>query len=175
MKHFLITPLVVFLFLSCGSSQKLAYQYLTEDEPIVYRVNIKLRYIPPYCGGAAPSEQMEQERLKGFPWNNKVFYMNKNDSGKYESFVSDQYGMLRLALFKGKYCLKLPYKVESGSIEKFKKQGWEFDAACLEEVMNQCDFSFEINSDTTLNFTHRGRCHYQGPTPCVTNPGPPPP
>tara|TARA_B100000508_G_scaffold140891_1_gene144079 strand:- start:687 stop:1211 length:525 start_codon:yes stop_codon:yes gene_type:complete len=174
MKYSSLLFLCFFLF-GCGNSQKFMLEYLNEDIPIVYEVTLKFKFIPPYCGGAAPNEEMEAERLKGLPWSSQVLYMNKNNTDSYESFVTDQYGYLRLALLKGKYCIKKPYKIVKSKVEEFKKEGWEFDEECLLQEMEKCDFSFEVTKDTTIMYEVRGRCHYNGPIPCVLNPGPPPP
>lgn len=161
--------------MSCGGSQKIALEYMNKDIPMVYRVTLKFKYVPSYCGGAAPSPEMERERIKGFPWASQLIYMNKGDSTEFESFVTDNFGQLRLALLKGDYCLKSAYKIDPSFKAKYKSEGWEFDEACFQELINKCDYSFSVTKDTTIEYTVRDRCQYEGPTPCVLNPAPPPP
>lgn len=174
MRHSFII-LLSFLLLSCGNSQKIAREYLNQDIPLVYNVTVNFKFIPAYCGGAAPSPEMEAERRKGVAWRSEVLYMDKNGDNNYESFVTDQFGALRLALLEGKYCIKKPFKIEKSKLEKFKTEGWEFDSDCLTKELERCDFSFDITKDTTIEYTVYGRCHYDGPVPCVNNPGTPPP
>ena len=164
-----------FLLLSCGNSQKIAREYLNQDIPLVYNVTVKFKFIPAYCGGAAPSQEMEEERRKGVPYRSEVLYMDKNGDPNYESFVTDQFGALRLALLKGNYCIKKPYKIEKSKLAKFKADGWEFDSDCLTKELERCDFSFVVTKDTIIEYEIYGRCHYNGPVPCVSNPGIPPP
>ena len=174
MKHTLILLFSIFL-LGCGNSQKITHEYLNQDIPPVYKMNLKFKYIPAYCGGAAPSNEMEAERQKGLAWRSQVLYMDKNGANNFESFVTDQYGYLKLALLEGNYCIKKPYKIEEAKLMKFKNEGWEFSQECLKQELEKCDFSFQISKDTTIEYVVYGRCQYDGPIPCVSNPGPPPP
>ena len=139
MKHSLILLFSIFL-LGCGNSQKITREYLNQDIPPVYKVNLKFKYIPAYCGGAAPSNEMEAERQKGLAWRGQVLYMDKNGANNFESYATDQYGYLKLALLEGNYCIKKPYKIEEAKLMKFKNEGWEFNQECLKQELKKCDF-----------------------------------
>lgn len=175
MNKLMAITLIGFILLSCGSSQKLAKRYLLEDAPSVHQVTINFKYVPAYCGGAAPTPEMEAARRKGSFWRNQIIYMNKDQANNFESFLTDQYGRLNLSLFKGNYCLKMPYKIEPKRIEQHRANDWEFNEDCLQSMISKCDFNFEVTGDTILNFSVYGRCQYEGPIPCVSNPGMPPP
>ena len=53
---------------------KTATDVVENSQPTARKVDFSVRVIRPYCGGAAPSEEMEQMRMKGEMANKFVFY-----------------------------------------------------------------------------------------------------
>ncbi|UTW62354.1 hypothetical protein KFE98_20510 [bacterium SCSIO 12741] len=165
----LFSLLWVLILISCQSTKT------TTPKAKKGGLTFHFQHISPYCGGARPTEEMENERSKGSAWANQVIYLTVNENDP-QKFQTDSSGNLVLPYKAGKYCFFLPYKKEKKYLEDWKKAGWEFDEECLAKKMAECDFQKEVAvKDTTLSFRVYGRCNYQGPIPCTSNPGMPPP
>lgn len=142
-------------------------------------VTLLARKVNPYCGGAAPTEEMENERLKGSLANNYSFYITSSEQpDKVIKHTTNELGIAKMDLQPGKYCIKEALKVDEALQNEIRKSNWEIDEDCFQKWVANCNLEFEVKSDSssqTVHFTHYGRCSWEGPVPCITNTGFPPP
>ncbi len=180
--------LIVFLaatMLSCKNSEKNskaikssesteAVSSIKDNE--LKTVQFFVRQINPYCGGAAPTEEMERNRMKGAPAIDFIFYI-ENKHGVSQRLATNNLGIASAKLKNGSYCIKEGYKADAEMQQSLKNSNWEFDMECLKKWNTTCNLEFEVTDTTneTITFTHYPRCSYEGPVPCITNTGFPPP
>ncbi len=178
----LLSLLCILTLLSCKNSEQKAPSEVTKNElkkaskKKTKTVTFSVKIIQPYCGGAAPSEEMENMRMKGEPAKQFVFYIYK-ETGIPIKMVTNMEGSATAELNNGGYCFKEGYKSDPEMIKGLENSDWEFDQACYSQWKEQCNHAFVV-SDTSsnhINFTYRPRCSWEGPVPCITNTGFPPP
>lgn len=147
----------------------------SKHEPVEKEITVAVRRINPYCGGAAPSDEMERMRMKGEPGNNIVFYIT-NGNGVSIRFKTSEMGTAKASLKPGSYCIKEGYKIDPEMKKVLANSDWEIDEECIAKWNASCNHEFEVTDSTTVvSFTYYGRCGYEGPVPCITNAGFPPP
>src|SRR5690606_25335664 len=66
------------------------------------KVEILFTYTEPYCGGARPSEEMEQAAAAKQPYANKTI-IYRSERGKVDSAQTNELGVLRIRIKKGTY------------------------------------------------------------------------
>jgi hypothetical protein len=143
-------------------------------------VQINMSNAKPYCGGAAPTPDMQNPVMEALPNCSFVLFIQNEDDtrGKEIKLVTtDSKGLLTLELPIGKYQLWKPSKLQS--FEEFIKTespnlGKDFqykDNECFLAWKEKPDFIFEVNSDTTLNLAYHVNC-YTGSHPCLKYNGP---
>jgi hypothetical protein len=66
--------------------------------------SLAITYMEPYCGGARPTKEMEEEAQKAKPYIKKTIIV-VSESGKIDSAKTDDSGILKLKLSVGKYKL----------------------------------------------------------------------
>ncbi|MCB0481601.1 MAG: hypothetical protein KDC83_09220 [Flavobacteriales bacterium] len=130
----------------------------------------------PYCGGAAPSEEMEELRRKGSNYSaENVIFIHVESQKEYE-FQTDENGDVELSLPLGNYLIFSQGKRSQAKIEEYKKNNWNFDEECLAKYLAESDHKLEVTSETGDQvFRVNKRCFYEGPIPCTTNDITPPP
>ncbi|MDB9725764.1 hypothetical protein OAA90_05230 [Salibacteraceae bacterium] len=178
----LLSALCVIALLSCKNSEKKATIEGTKSEVSeaskkgLKSISFSVKIIQPYCGGAAPSDEMENERMKGEPAKEFVFYIS-TDGGSPLKLTTNMEGTANAEFPTGSYCIKEGYKSDPEMIKSLTNSDWEFDEECYANWKAQCNQTFVV-SDTTSNnvfFEYRPRCGWEGPVPCITNTGFPPP
>lgn len=143
-------------------------------------VRITVSNAKPYCGGAAPTPDMQNPKMEVLPnFSLVLFIQNEDDTrGKEIKMVTtDNSGLLTFELPAGKYQLWKPSKLLS--FEEFVKAespdlGKDFeykDKECFLAWKENPDFVFEVNSDTTLNLAYHLNCN-TGSHPCLKYKGP---
>ena len=107
----------------------------------------------PYCGGAAPSEEIK--KMYGpEPGRNLVFWVQAlpKDSTKPSAepllVSSDTSGRLSLELPNGSYCLKLEERTQKLNPRLLAERKLEFDPECQAEYESGCDLRFEIKDQS---------------------------
>lgn len=137
----------------------------------------------PYCGGAAPTPDMLEPQLDAFAsCSLAICEVNENgERGKWmTTIVTDENGLAKSALPKGKYQLWLPSKLESFEefmkIEKsVKGKFYSYEeVACFRTWYETPDFEFEVGTETSFKFVYNNRC-FTGHHPCLIYTGPFPP
>lgn len=138
-------------------------------------ISIHFQEYRPYCGGAAPSPEIEAEVSKGVPYGNKeILFMDVNN--KEWKFNTNEKGDVEIMLPAGDYKIYSKGKRDQAQIEKWKGDNWEFNEECLEKYFRESDHFLSLTKESQdTSFRVRNRCWYQGPIPCVKNPKDPPP
>ena len=107
-------------------------------------VVISMTYREPYCGGARPSAEMEEEAQKARPYaRKKIIVVAAN--GKASSFKTDVNGVLRLRLQPGTYRV-----YESWRYARKTPKGLplnNFDAECLKTEWQKETLIITVSSD----------------------------
>jgi hypothetical protein len=138
------------------------------------KVSLYFHAVWAYCGGAAPTEEMEIERQKGAPFAGSVWYIGR-DLKSAVSVKADEVGWAHLPLKKGTYQVFADFKGDASMLQQWRKT-WKFNEDCLQQLLAKPDFTFEVSdANRKFEFTFYKRCSYEGPIPCVTNPQAPPP
>jgi len=143
-------------------------------------ITINLFNSIPYCGGAAPTPEMEIPRLEPLKDYVLILYSQNNDGSRgaeLKEVKTDISGKITLNLPTGQYQLWLPTK--KLSLEEFIKvespdKGKNYiykDKECFQAWKERADFSFKVKSDTTISLQYKNRC-YMDTHPCLRYDGP---
>lgn len=115
MKIFQVSILTVLLFTVCVScAQK--------------KLNSKITYIQPYCGGARPTPEIIAEAEKPKPYSNRSIIII-SENGKVDSAKTDKNGMLKKSLKAGKYKLYEAWRFYKSTANGYPLSN--FDKDCL--------------------------------------------
>ncbi len=126
----------------------------------------------PYCGGAAPTQEILDETQKIKPYSNKTFFIYQK--GKcIDSVTSNEQGVFTVKLAKGNYNLYERWK-------RAKTGPWgdaisEYDKLCLEKEWKKVDIYISLNKskkNMVSNMTSAALCFWQ--YPCRINNAMPP-
>lgn len=167
MKLLVYTIATLFTIVSCG---------ISKDKIETNTVSAKLTFEThaPYCGGAAPTPEMEKGRRSPIPNQNFYFLLKGQDKIKAST---NENGILSIDLEKGNYLIYSSDKIELSYDEfynKFKPKNKfevEKDAPCFKDWYAEADFELNLNSDTIVTFTTKKRC-YTGTNKCINYKGP---
>ena len=174
----LISLFVLYLLIGCSSTKNSG---INNPEIVKhYNVQVKiLRYIP-YCGGAAPSEEMMNNYQPGI----NDFVLINNSTKEKSTFRTDSLGMYQLNLDNGEYIIREIFKdltyeefYAKNSITKGQYYKNTTDTDCYRKWWEQNLFEFEITDTTTiiqLTSTLKSAC-FTGNNPCIMYNGPWPP
>jgi|GEM_PF-2561167 hypothetical protein len=162
-----------------GSNQE---QHLstTEDVPAVqYRVQGLVMVRKPYCGGAAPSEEIKK-KFGPEPGHNLVFWVQSQSTDSTKSTFepvsmrTDTSGIFSFELPSGSYCLKLDERTHKLNPRLLAESKLEFDPECQAEYESGCDLRFEVK-DQSLELPPVmlvKKCNNPYFSPCVRYTGP---
>ena len=154
------------LFISCQSLQV--------NDASKANVAIYVKYIPPGCGGAPPTQEEEKERFEGTPFALKEIALSSKD-GSYSLLKTNPTGMLYLNLEEGEYCLSNKWKKDTASLSKvLRLHEWKLNQACYEKWQARCNLSFTVENEFVLltdTVEIYGRCESRGIVPCIINLG----
>jgi hypothetical protein len=134
----------------------------------------------PYCGGAAPTPEMEIPVEVPIPNSSFLLYSENEDGSRgkeLKEIKTNEDGETTLYLPNGHYQLWLPTK--KLSLEEFIKaespdKGTDYsyqDRECFQAWREKVDFKFEVKSDSTISLSRPVRC-YTGAHPCLKYTGP---
>lgn len=170
MKYLLIA--ITGCLVACGIKQKAAPAELVPVEVTIVKHQ-------PYCGGAAPTPEMEKGTFT--PIENQVFIFKKGLSNNqsepiFKEIKTNENGMFSLQVPVGDYVLLHPSKMQSfdqfKSIHQPKSTYVEYlGDDCLQRVYDAPDFILRIQKDTVIQLIQKSSC-YTGTTPCVRYTGP---
>ncbi len=107
-----------------------------------------------YCGGAAPSREMEEELARPKPYPGKKLYLRKgktNDvrSPLIDSVITDAEGKFHLQLKPGDYCLLLPEQKSMAAFNALRgyQQLVVTDEACFKNWFAKGFYTFRVEED----------------------------
>jgi hypothetical protein len=131
------------------------------------KVQICFTYIEPYCGGARPTEEMEQDAQKRKVYANKtIVYISSR--GKLDSATTNSEGKLQLKLRKGTYSLYEQWRYNMDTPNNYPIES--FDRECLKIEWEKMVYKLEVGrrnvSLKEIN-TILIPCSWQ--TPCLIN------
>jgi hypothetical protein len=135
-------------------------------------INFTIMQTNPYCGGAAPTQEMMDESQKPKPYANKKLYVYKNGRCL-DSSTSNDLGVFSVQLNSGVYQLYEPWKhFKTGPYGDAKS---EYDPVCLKKEWTKADVSIRVKKgkkSIMSNMTSVGLCQWQ--YPCRLNKEMPP-
>lgn len=102
---------------------------------------LAITYIEPYCGGARPTKEMEEEAKKAKPYIKKSIIV-VSESGKIDSAKTDALGLLNLRLRPGKYKLFEAWRYYRQPPSGFSMKDLDKDCLTLEWQKEVFSLSF---------------------------------
>jgi len=94
------------------------------------RITLELIYTQPYCGGARPTIEMQEEAEKPRPYANRKMILISS-KGKVDTVMTDDNGVLKFKAKRGKYALLEPWRYYKRTFSYAPNE--QFDAGCLEK------------------------------------------
>ena len=139
-----------------------------------------LTNLTPYCGGAAPTPDMEIPRRVPMENTSFLLYLENDDGSRgkeLREIKTNAEGGSSIFLPNGNYQLWLPTK--KLSLEDFIKaespdRGGFYsykDKECFQAWREKADFKFDVKSDSTIHLSQSVRC-YTDAHPCLKYDGP---
>lgn len=181
MKHLAIA-FTFLLFISC-SAQKSNKKKTGGIKPLRVTVTGKLMQTHSYCGGMAPTPEMEANYRKPVPYTGKVFYVRKGNvnSTKAEvitSFTVNESGDFSFQVTPGTYSI-----IQEKQLKALKDKDLvststtQVDAKCLKEWWLKPYYLLEVKTEniTIPDWSIHHPCFVSGDTPCISYTGPMPP
>ena len=153
------------------------------DQKIKFKISGTVNVTTPYCGGAAPSEEIMENSRKPQPYNAKVFYVRKGNinSMKAEiilSFTTNTKGEFVIELPEGTYSIiqkeqTVAFKMKDYKMDKFHIA----EESCLKEWWGKPYHVLDIKDKNIegLIFTFHRQCFVTSDIPCIRYIGPMPP
>lgn len=154
-----ITLALFLLVASLGFSQK-------------RKVVLEIKSLQPYCGGAAPTEEMIAESSRPKPYAKKMIIVI-SEKGKVDSVKTNEKGELKLKLKKGIYKLVEPWRYyldTPGGVDAN-----EFDLHCLKEEWPKIAYVLEVTKKGFKAVSNQEIIIYcPNSLPCIKNAEVPP-
>ncbi len=152
-------------------------------KPVRVTVTGKLMQTNSYCGGIAPTPEMEAEYQKAIPYGGKVFYVRKGkvNSAKAEvitSFTTDAKGEFSFQIIPGTYSIIQAKQLKPLKAADFKStESLQVDAACMKEWWVKPYYLLEVKTSniTIPGWSVHHPCFVSGDIPCISYTGPMPP
>lgn len=125
----------------------------------------KIEYTEPYCGGARPTPEMEEEAQKPKPYAGKTIILI-SESGKIDSAKTDDKGVFKKKISPGKYNVFESWKYYKKTLNGISINS--FDKNCLESEWKK-PFMTIIYSKKSVSIESKEPiilyCDYN--TPCI--------
>jgi hypothetical protein len=135
--------------------------------------------IQPFCGGAAPPQNVVDHASMEVPYHNKKFYIKKGNinnltSAVIDSFITDSLGQFRLRLPVGQYCLLQPQQMEKLDSKKIETRFIKADSLCLQAWWAKPYHVLVVKktNNKPLRFVFQKRCYITSDIPCLHYNGP---
>ncbi len=135
-----------------------------------------------YCGGAAPSPEMEAAAREPKPMSNQAFLIRKGKTNALGTDLvtrvrTDASGNFSVELTPGTYCMVLEEKESRRSTEFLKTPFYTIDTKCDDKWLSTCDVSFTVADKPVsgLRKTFEKKCQLATLSPCISWDGPLPP
>lgn len=135
-----------------------------------------------YCGGAAPTPEMEAAAREPKPMSNQAFLIRKGNTNALGTDLvtrvrTDASGNFSVELTPGTYCMVLEEKENRRSTEFLKTAYYVIDTKCDDKWLSTCDVSFTVADKPVsgLRKTFDKKCQLVTLSPCISWDGPLPP
>lgn len=125
------------------------------------KVSVKIKQFMPYCGGVAPTAEMEANLKVPVPYANKklICVSSKN---KIDTITTDANGFIKMKLSNGKYHFFEPWKYFKQLPNGESSNNIKMD--CLATEWAKPDIIITVGKKiTTINNIEYVRCPYQFP------------
>jgi len=193
MKYFLIVISLMFCCSIHAQNKKNKTKKKTTEKTAVaptsttsserYTVSGKVMQTFPYCGGAAPSEEMMKSLRAPKPYGGKIFYIRKGSVNDLKapimgSFTVNGAGEFSFELPPGTYSIIQKEQLKTLDLKQFKSGTWEkADENCLKEWWAKPYHLLEIKDKNLgeLSFIFHRKCFVNSDIPCIYYRGPMPP
>jgi len=144
-------------------------------------IQITITHYTPYCGGAAPTQEMLDNR--NHPMSNTSYNLINLDTKEKTKVTTDALGVLHLDLGIGNYAIQELFK--DCSFEEFKKQNITSSGMYQQDLGSDCyeqwwksylgEFNvISMDEKKHLNMSESESC-FTGNNPCLMYTGPYPP
>lgn len=147
-----------------------------------YTVTGNILVKSPYCGGAAPSQEILDKAAIPQPFAKQSFLIR---SGKTNALgtnlvtrvMTDAKGDFKVDLQAGTYCMVLAEKESARDAGFYKTEFWTVDKPCDTKWLNTCDLTFTVadRNVSGLRKTFERKCQITSLSPCISYSGPLPP
>jgi hypothetical protein len=134
-----------------------------------------------YCGGAAPSKEMEEEARRAKPYANKELLIREGKANALGTAMvtrtrTDANGDFKVELAPGSYCLVLAEKERRRDDAFYTQQYQSVDKPCDSKWLNTCELTFNVADRPVsgLRLTLQKKCFIESLSPCITYTGPKP-
>jgi hypothetical protein len=137
-----------------------------------------VQVINPYCGGARPTEQMEEYARTPHAFEGKKFYIRKGKLNTVkakiiDSFISDAQGNFMIKLPKGIYSIILAEQKNALNVALYNTKYQAADAACLQKWWRTPYYVLVVKSvNKPIDFLFTNRCYITSDAPCISYHGP---
>lgn len=177
-RPFPILMLLTFLSVTLGVCQVSVKKGKTLK---TYTVSGKVTQTFPYCGGAAPPQELMEKLAKPVVYAGKKFFIrqgktNNRDAKIITSFITGKDGEFSIQLSTGTYSIILEEQVNSIKAQDLTREFIQVDEKCLEEWWSKPYYLLEVKNndinDLIFNFYHR--CFIVNDIPCINYVGPQP-
>lgn len=149
----------------------------------MFHVNGMILLVSEYCGGAAPTPELQQREHTPYAQPKTTLYLrdgnaNYNNKPILDSITSDSTGKFSINLPAGTYCVVEKYKTNKFTYPNDKIADW--DTACYRKSFERCDFVLDVARDMDSvkivlahNCVWKNPCvkNYHGPRPGQSAPG----
>ena len=173
------TILCLFLFLVCLMDLSAQRRKISrKSSPVL--VNLTITQTRNWCGGARPTEEMEQEFRTPKPYPNCTIYIRKDSNILTKPILytlrTNENGKTRIGLAPGKYTIvnieKKDDSVYRATINKYQnatETTGPIDVNCYNIFMAEPDFTIIVPRNTrslSKNHNYHKHCNWSG-APCV--------
>jgi hypothetical protein len=134
-----------------------------------------------YCGGAAPSKEMEEEARRPKPYAKQPLLIREGKANALGTAMvtrttTDANGDFKVDLPAGSYCLVLAEKERTRDAGFYNLTYMQVDKPCDTRWLNTCDITFTVADRPVsgLRLTLQKKCFIESLSPCITYTGPKP-
>jgi hypothetical protein len=144
----------------------------------VKSIACNVQVIQPYCGGARPTEQMEQNARTPHAYVGKKFYIRKGKINTckakiIDSFTTDAQGNFIIKLPKGTYSIILAEQKNELNESLYNTKFQKADMACLQKWWSAPYYILMVKAvNKPLDFLFTNRCYIKSDAPCLQYNGP---
>jgi hypothetical protein len=141
-------------------------------------IAVNVQVIQPYCGGARPTPEMEENARIPHAYEGKKFYIRKGKINTckakiIDSFTTDAQGNFIIKLPKGNYSIIVAEQKNELNIALYNTKYQKADIACLQKWWSTPYYNLVVKTvNKPLDFLFYNKCYIQSDAPCLQYNGP---